>query len=88
MRNIIVQVASNEQFRRDIGGKLGKVVDTSEYEAQVEQISKQIRNNVTFKFPLTIGGKALNMLDYTKQVNGQTTGDNVETVCLLYRKNS
>jgi site-specific DNA recombinase len=44
MANIIVQVANNEQFREDMSSRLGKALDTSEYEAQVDMLSKQIRN--------------------------------------------
>ena len=44
MANIIVQIAGNEAFREDIKERLGKAVDTSEYEEQAERITKQIRN--------------------------------------------
>ena len=44
MANVIVQIAGNEAFREDIKERLGKAVDTSEYEDQAERISKQIRN--------------------------------------------
>lgn len=44
MANIITQIASNEEFRKDMKSRLGKAVDTSEFEAQVEALSKQIRN--------------------------------------------
>ena len=54
MRNIIVQIASNEQFRQDMADRLGKAVDTSEYEAQVELLSKQIKNKtMTLKRNIT-----------------------------------
>ncbi len=54
MRNIIVQIASNEQFRQDMANRLGKAVDTSEYEAQVELLSKQIKNKtMTLKRNIT-----------------------------------
>ncbi len=44
MGNIIVQIASNEDFCYHINQRLGKTVDTSEYEAQKDRISAQIRN--------------------------------------------
>ena len=44
MANVTVQVASNQQFREDISSRLGKAVDTSEYEVQAESLTKQIRN--------------------------------------------
>ena len=44
MANIIVQIANNEEFRKDMKSRLGKAVDTSEYEAQIEALTKQIRN--------------------------------------------
>jgi hypothetical protein len=44
MANIIVQIANNEQFREDMNSRLGKAVDTSEFEAQIEMLTKQIRN--------------------------------------------
>ena len=44
MANIIVQIANNEQFREDMKKRIGKAVDTSEYEEQAERLTKQIRN--------------------------------------------
>ena len=44
MENIITQISSNEEFRKDMKSRLGKAVDTSEFEAQVEALTKQIRN--------------------------------------------
>ena len=44
MADIIVQIAGNDAFRRDISGRIGKAVDTTEYEAQAERIKSQIRN--------------------------------------------
>lgn len=35
---------NNEQFREDIKKRIGKAVDTSEYEEQAERLTKQIRN--------------------------------------------
>ena len=44
MANVIVQTVSNQQFRDDLKSRLGQAVDTSEAEAQVEELTKQIRN--------------------------------------------
>ena len=44
MANIIVQIANNEQFRENMKKRLGKAVDTGEYEEQAERLTKQIRN--------------------------------------------
>lgn len=44
MANIISQIGNNEEFRNDMKGRLGKAVDTSEYEAQIDVLTKQIRN--------------------------------------------
>ena len=50
MANIITSISRNESFRQSMNERLGKAVDTSEFEAQVETISKQIRNkNMTLK---------------------------------------
>ena len=39
MANIIVQIANNEQFREDMKKRIGKAVDTSEYEEQAERLT-------------------------------------------------
>jgi len=44
MSEIIVRVAGNDQFREDLNERIGEAVDTSEYEAQIELLDKQIRN--------------------------------------------
>ena len=59
MANIIVQIAGNEAFRDDMRKRLGKAVDTSEYEAQAERITKQIRNKTK-----TLKRKALTIDDF------------------------
>lgn len=59
MANIIVQIAGSEAFRDDMRKRLGKAVDTSEYEAQAERITKQIRNKTK-----TLKRKALTIDDF------------------------
>lgn len=50
MANVIVNLSNNEMFRSDMRNRIGKAVDTSEFESQIEQINKQIRNkNKTLK---------------------------------------
>ena len=50
MANVIVNLSNNEMFRSDMRSRIGKAVDTSEFESQIEQINKQIRNkNKTLK---------------------------------------
>lgn len=44
MADIIVQIVNNDGFRKDIGSRISKAVDTSEYVAQAERIKSQIRN--------------------------------------------
>ena len=50
MSNIIVQISRNDAFRKEMNERLGKAVDTSEFESQAENINKQIRNKtITLK---------------------------------------
>ena len=44
MANVIGQIAGNDLFRGNLNDRLGKAVETDEYEEQVERIKKQIRN--------------------------------------------
>lgn len=59
MANIIVQISGNEEFRKGIKDRIGKAVDTSEYEAQAEKLTKQIRNKTK-----TLKRKALTIDNY------------------------
>ena len=54
MSNIIVNISRNEQFRKEMNERLGRAIDTSEFEAQAENINKQIRNKtMTLKRKMT-----------------------------------
>ena len=44
MANVIGQIAGNDLFRGNLNDRLGKTVETDEYEEQAERIKKQIRN--------------------------------------------
>lgn len=44
MANVIGQIAENDLFRGNLNDRLGKAVETEEYEEQAERITKQIRN--------------------------------------------
>lgn len=44
MANVIGQIAGNDLFRGNLNDRLGKAVETDEYEEQAERIKKQIRN--------------------------------------------
>ena len=44
MANVIVRIASDEEFRKDIAARIGNSVDTSEYEEQIRKLTSQIRN--------------------------------------------
>jgi hypothetical protein len=44
MANVIGQIAGNDLFRGNLNDRLGKAVETDEYEEQAERITKQIRN--------------------------------------------
>ena len=44
MANVIGQIAGNDLFRGNLNDRLGKAVETEEYEEQAERITKQIRN--------------------------------------------
>lgn len=44
MADIIVHVVNDAKFREDISARIGKAVDTSVFEAQIEKLSEQIRN--------------------------------------------
>ena len=44
MADIIVHVVNDSKFREDISARIGKAVDTSMFETQIEKLTEQIRN--------------------------------------------
>ena len=68
MASIIVQVASNDQFREEMSKRLGKAVDTSEFEAQMELLNGQIRNKTK-----TLKRKAMSIDNFDWDVENSDT---------------
>lgn len=68
MANIIGQVAWNDKFREDMDLRLGRAVDTSEYENQIERLTKQIRNKTK-----TLKRKALTIDNFDWDVKNADT---------------